>query len=137
VAAGVRVERWRYIDEVRTHEGRLLQVSTEISGRLESDWHNRLGDILHALLPAGSVTGAPKKKTVEIIRRVERYHRGYYTGVFGVYDGRDVFSGVLIRFLEQGPGARFTYKSGGGITMDSRPEDEYREMVEKVYVPLA
>lgn len=137
VARGVRVERWRYIDEVKTHEGRLLQVSSEITGRLEPDWYGRLGDIMAALLPAGSVTGAPKKKTVEIIRRVESYNRGFYTGVFGVYDGRDLSSGVLIRLVERDGRGGLVYKSGGGVTMDSVPEAEYRELVEKVYAPFA
>jgi para-aminobenzoate synthetase component I len=137
VSRGVTVERWRYLDEVRTGAGALLQVSTAISGRLDPDWPDRLGDILSALLPAGSVTGAPKKKTVEIIRRVETYERGYYTGIFGVFDGREVKSGVLIRFLERAADGGLAYKSGGGITIDSRAADEYRELVEKVYVPVA
>jgi para-aminobenzoate synthetase component 1 len=136
VARRIAVARWRYVDEVRTHEGRLLQASTEIVGELEAGWQNRLGDILRLLLPAGSVTGAPKKKTVEIIRRVETYERGFYTGVFGVFDGRDLASGVMIRFLERSGGG-LVYKSGGGITMDSEVNAEYRELTEKVYVPIA
>ncbi|MBN2351678.1 MAG: aminodeoxychorismate synthase component I [Spirochaetales bacterium] len=137
VARRIAVDRFRYIDEVVTHEGRLLQASTEISGELDDAWPDRLGDLLRALLPAGSVTGAPKKRTVEIIRSVEAYDRGYYTGVFGVFDGRDLASGVMIRFIERDAAGGLVFKSGGGITMDSDPAAEYREMVDKVYVPIA
>ncbi|HEQ71240.1 MAG TPA: aminodeoxychorismate synthase component I, partial [Spirochaetia bacterium] len=136
VARRVTVPRFRFLSEIRTHEGRLLQVSSEIRGRLDPAWHERLGDILCAMLPAGSVTGAPKQKTVEIIRRVEPYERGYYTGVFGVYDGTRLDSAVMIRFLERDGKRAFVYKSGGGITADSMAEKEYREMLEKVYVPI-
>ncbi len=137
VARRIAVDRFRYFDEVSTHEGRLLQASTEISGELEDGWSARLGDIMRALLPAGSVTGAPKRKTVEIIRSVENYDRGYYTGIFGVFDGRDLASGVMIRFIERDSSGGLVFKSGGGITMDSDPAAEYREMAEKVYVPIA
>jgi len=68
VAKKVRVDRFRYIDEIKTIRKNLLQVSSQISGELTPDWHNRIGDILFTLLPAGSISGAPKKKTVEIIK---------------------------------------------------------------------
>jgi para-aminobenzoate synthetase component 1 len=137
VAGRVRVRRWRYIDEVRTQAGRLLQVSTEIAGQLDPAWRDRLGDMLSLLLPAGSVTGAPKAKTVEIIKRAEPYERGYYTGIFGLFDGSDLSSGVMIRYIERDAAGGLVYKSGGGITIDSDPVAEYREMVDKVYVPIA
>jgi para-aminobenzoate synthetase component 1 len=136
VAKEVKVNRFRYVDEIETGTGRLLQVSSEITGRLPDDFRSRLGDILAALLPAGSVTGAPKPRTVEIIRTVETYARGYYTGVFGIFDGHNLDSAVLIRFLEQTPQG-LCYKSGGGITAKSRMMDEYHEMRQKIYVPTA
>lgn len=135
VAEEVSVVRYRYIDRVETHRGALLQVSSEISGRLPGDWRSRVGSILFELLPAGSVTGAPKRRTLEIIDEAENYDRGYYTGVAGWFDGERLDSGVLIRCLERTPdGLRF--KSGGGITAKSDCAAEYREMIEKVYVPL-
>ena len=88
------------------------------------------------MLPAGSITGAPKKKTVEIIREAETYRRGFYTGVMGYFDGNNLDSGVLIRFLEQGEDNRMIFKSGGGITFQSDVNDEYDEMKKKVYVPI-
>ena len=136
VAKRVSVESFRYIDRITTNDKELLQVSSKITGRLEPEYRMRIGDILFQLLPAGSVTGAPKKKTVEIIRAVESYDRGYYTGVFGCFDGTRLESGVMIRFIENSNGNLF-YKSGGGITAYSNAESEYMEMVNKVYVPLA
>lgn len=135
VATNVKVERFRYIDHLSTNNKNLLQVSSEISGLLEPDFASRIGDILFRLLPAGSVTGAPKEKTVEIITRVEGYERGYYTGVFGMFDGENLNSGVMIRFIEK-RGEQMIYKSGGGITSFSNAESEYQEMIDKIYVPV-
>jgi para-aminobenzoate synthetase component 1 len=135
VADNVKVERFRYIDRIQTNQKDLLQVSSEISGDLAQDYNEHLGDIFATLMPAGSVTGAPKQKTVEIIRCTENYNRGYYTGVAGYYDGKDVESFVMIRFIEQLNG-KFFYKSGGGITYLSKAEEEYREMMDKIYIPI-
>jgi para-aminobenzoate synthetase component 1 len=135
VAYDVRVTKFRYVDEIVTHQGRLLQVSSEIQGRLASNYFSLLGDILFAMLPAGSVTGAPKKKTVDIILETEIYQRGYYTGVFGVFDGHRLDSAVMIRFIEKTSDG-YVYKSGGGITSRSDPHDEYQELIEKIYVPV-
>jgi len=87
------------------------------------------------MLPAGSITGAPKKKTVEIIQKAEGYDRGYYTGIFGHFDGRDLDSAVAIRFIEK-QGEELIFKSGGGITFQSDWKKEYDEMQKKVYVPI-
>jgi para-aminobenzoate synthetase component 1 len=111
-------------------------VSSKITGRLPSDYRTRLGDIIFTLLPAGSICGAPKRKTVEIILENELDPRGYYTGIFGIYDGETLDSGVMIRFIEQRDGS-LIYRSGGGITAWSDPEMEYQELIDKIYVPLA
>ncbi|WP_298063223.1 aminodeoxychorismate synthase component I [uncultured Rikenella sp.] len=139
VAAGVKVARYRYVDRIRTHCGDLLQVSSEIRGQLSPDWHGRIGSVLFKLLPAGSVTGAPKPRTLEIIAEAETYDRGYYTGICGLFDGEKLDSGVMIRFLEQpvgGAEGEYLFKSGGGITHRSDRGAEYEEMKKKVYVPL-
>ncbi|NLN13588.1 MAG: aminodeoxychorismate synthase component I, partial [Arcobacter skirrowii] len=106
-----------------------------ISGNLDDNWSDNLGDILLALLPAGSITGTPKKSTIDILKKVENYNRGFYTGIFGVFDGKNLQSFVLIRFIEKIDG-EFFYKSGGGITSDSRVEDEYKELIDKIYLPF-
>jgi para-aminobenzoate synthetase component 1 len=136
VAKNVAVERYRYIDKIKTHEGEILQVSSAISGQLDKDWNRKIGDILFSMLPAGSVTGAPKIKTVEIIRQVEKMDRGYYTGICGIFDGESIDSSVMIRFIESRNGQMF-YRSGGGITFLSNAQNEYDELISKVYVPVA
>lgn len=135
-ATGVTVPRYRYLEELRTHRGSLLQMSSEICGRLPEDYPSQLGDLFFSLLPAGSITGAPKPRTVQIIREAETYDRGFYTGVTGYFDGRNLDSAVLIRFLEQQSGGVKVFKSGGGITFRSEVRNEYEEMKQKVYVPL-
>ena len=136
IASEVTVSRYRYIDELSTHTGALLQVSSEIRGRLAGNWQDQVGDSLFRLLPAGSITGAPKKKTVEIIAEAETYERGFYTGVMGYFDGKRLDSAVMIRFLEQQSDGSLVFKSGGGITSQSDLISEYDEMKQKVYVPI-
>ncbi|AKG73183.1 aminodeoxychorismate synthase component I [Salinicoccus halodurans] len=90
-----------------------------------------LPEIMDALFPCGSITGAPKAITMEIIEALENTPRGFYCGTLGMMfpDGTAVFN-VPIRtlYIEQG---RFIYGAGGGITYDSEPSDEYEEMLAK------
>lgn len=135
VASKVRVRRFKYIEKLKTHQGELLQMSSEITGKLPEDFRQSLGDILFRLLPAGSISGAPKKKTLEIIQQTESYERGFYTGVFGYSDGQNLDSAVAIRYIEK-VGNKLQFKSGGGITSMSDWNKEYEEMQKKVYVPV-
>jgi len=132
-AKEVRVERFRYLDRIKTRQREILQVSSEIVGQLPPDYFSKLGDIIFAMLPAGSCSGAPKRSTVNIIQQAEGESRGYYTGVFGIFDGRDFDSAVMIRFIEEQDGQKH-FRSGGGITAYSLWEDEYREALEKIYL---
>lgn len=134
VASNVKVEEFRYIQKIEAGEKELLQVSSHIVGDVTKDWHEKIGDILRALLPAGSISGAPKKSTLDIIEIVEKYERGFFSGVFGVYDGKSLDSGVMIRFIEKTKNG-YVYKSGGGITLDSNAKSEYHELLDKVYLP--
>lgn len=134
-ARNVRTERFRYIDRLVTSEREILQVSSEITGELPSGWRGRLGDIVLAMLPAGSIAGAPKASTLEVIRRAEPVPRGFYCGVFGYFDGRTLDSGVLIRFIEQDADGRRFFRSGGGVTAGSRWRREYDEVLAKIYLP--
>ncbi|MBT1703134.1 aminodeoxychorismate synthase component I [Chryseosolibacter indicus] len=133
IANEVKVEKFRYIDEIKTNTHHLLQVSSKIAGRLQPV--TALGTLLIKMLPAGSISGAPKRKTVEIIQEAEKEERGYYTGVMGMFDGKNLDSGVMIRFIEKKNGKYF-YRSGGGITVQSNCESEYQEALEKIYVPV-
>nr|WP_282189133.1 aminodeoxychorismate synthase component I [Maribellus sp. YY47] len=135
VAENVSVEKFRYLDRIQTRQRDLWQVSSKITGRLPEDYAPHIGDILFTLLPAGSVSGAPKKKTVEVIHAAENYQRGFYTGIFGYFDGRNLDSCVLIRYIENMDG-QLVYKSGGGITFMSDAKKEYEELLNKVYVPI-
>jgi para-aminobenzoate synthetase component 1 len=135
VSRRVRVKRFRYVDKILAGSRELLQVSSEIEAELGGGWRERLGDIIAAMLPAGSVTGAPKRSTCRIIAEAEGYERGFYTGIFGVFDGKRLDSGVMIRFIERVE-AGYLYKSGGGITIDSDPQKEYAELLEKIYLPI-
>jgi para-aminobenzoate synthetase component 1 len=132
VASKVRVSNFRYYEEIPTQNGMIGQVSSSIEGELPSDYASKIGSILYDLLPAGSVSGAPKKKTAELIASIERADRGYYTGIAGYFDGEHLDSCVLIRYL----GADNIYHSGGGITFQSDMASEYQEMINKVYVPV-
>lgn len=62
VAKEVKVDRFRYIDKINAGKTPLLQVSSCISGKLKENWFTDIGSTLMALLPAGSITGAPKKR---------------------------------------------------------------------------
>lgn len=135
VAKEVSVIKFRYIDTLKTNVKSLHQVSSEIRGKLSSDFHDRLGTLLFTLLPAGSVSGAPKPKTLEIIKEAELQDRGYYTGVFGIYDGKTLDSGVMIRYIEKTEDGSLQYRSGGGITAMSDLDSEYQELIDKIYVP--
>ena len=135
VAKNVEVTNYRYLDEVKTNDKTLLQVSSEIKGELNADYAENLGTIFDQLLPAGSICGAPKKKTIEIILQVEKYDRQFYSGVFGVFDGKDLDSAVMIRFIEKN-GDDLCFKSGGGITAKSEAKAEYEELIQKIYVPI-
>jgi para-aminobenzoate synthetase component 1 len=135
VSENVQVSKFRYIDRINTSNKDLLQVSSEIIGTLPDDWTSRLGDILISLLPAGSISGAPKQKTIKIIAEAEQEKRGYYTGVFGYFDGQSLDSGVMIRFIERHNNQLY-YRSGGGITTQSDEKTEYQEAIDKVYVPV-
>jgi para-aminobenzoate synthetase component 1 len=135
IAKNVCVRRFRYIDKIKTNNKNLLQVSSEIEGVLNSNYAENIGELIFSLLPAGSISGAPKKKTLQIIQEAENYTRGYYTGVFGIFDGQNLDSAVMIRFIETINGKLF-YKSGGGITAMSKMEEEYQELIDKIYVPI-
>ena len=135
VAEQVSVSRYRYIDKLQTNQGSILQTSSEIQGVLPDDYLTNLGSIIFRLLPAGSITGAPMKKTMQIIKEAETYDRGFFSVIMGYFDGMDLDSAVMIRFVEQ-EGGKMYFKSGGGITSQSDVENEYNEMKQKVYVPI-
>ncbi|GIL23527.1 MAG: putative PabA-like protein [Bacteroidota bacterium] len=135
VATQVTVKRFRYLERIKTNRNAILQVSSEIVGDLLPMYKDRIGSLLVKLLPAGSVSGAPKEKTMQVIRAAEQESRKYYTGIFGYFDGENLDSCVNIRFMEQQGDAIF-YRSGGGVTARSNWQNEYQEVIQKIYVPV-
>jgi para-aminobenzoate synthetase component 1 len=135
IGSNVKVEKFRYVEKIKAGKKELLQVSSKITAKLPEDWRDNIGTLLAQLLPAGSITGTPKKSTVGIINDIENFDRGFYTGVFGVFDGESLRSGVMIRFIEK-VDDKLYYKSGGGITIDSDAKSEYDELVDKIYLPF-
>ncbi|MFQ3675869.1 MAG: aminodeoxychorismate synthase component I [Endomicrobiia bacterium] len=135
VANNVKVENYRYLETIYTNESTLFQTSTCISGNLPHNFKTHLGEILFSMLPAGSITGAPKKKTIEIIKQTETHVRDFYTGIMGVFDGEIFDSCVIIRYIEK-KNNKYFYKSGGGITFLSDLHNEFNELCAKIYVPI-
>lgn len=136
VAKQVRVANYRYLERIETPRGGLLQTSSEIGGWLPENWRSELGSIINRLLPAGSVSGAPKPATTALIRAAEGRPRGYYCGVGVYFNGKTVDSCVLIRFIEKNQKEGHLFWAGGGITARSRWENEYAELRSKVRIPL-
>lgn len=135
VANEVKVDQFQHIDFIKTQQKDLFAMSSEISGNIKPEFEGKIGSLMKKLLPAGSILGAPKPKTLEIILDAEGYDRGYYTGVCGWFDGKNLDSCVMIRFIEKENNTLY-FKSGGGITHMSKLEDEYQEMKNKIYVPI-
>jgi len=135
IATDVRVDKYRYIDYISNNTGKIIQTSSQISGQLSSDYRQHIGDIIASQLPAGSITGAPKKKTVDIIAEAEDYQRGFYTGTMGICINGNIDSAVMIRFIEKKED-EYVFKTGGGITSKSDYNKEYNEIKQKIYVPI-
>ena len=136
VTTQTRVTDYRYFHKIATSSRGLIQTSSKIGGQLPPDWRATLGDLLARLLPAGSVSGAPKPATLDLIRRAEGQPRGYYCGIAGHFDGTTLDTCVLIRFIEQQADGGYVFRSGGGITARSTWREEYAELCAKVRIPL-
>lgn len=96
--------------------------------------NSSLSDVFQALFPCGSITGAPKIATMEIIKKVEKQSRGVYCGAIGILvpQGPSIFN-VAIRTLQMEE-TKAIYGVGGGITWDSNWESEYEETKQKAAV---
>lgn len=135
ISSNVQTTRFRYIDRLETNNKCLLQVSSEVVGELEECYMSHMGDILFRLLPAGSIAGSPKEAALDLISDAEGIDRGYYCGIAGYFDGKELDTAVLIRFIER-DGENIYFRSGGGVTVNSVCEDEYQEVQNKIYLPF-
>ena len=114
--------------KVETHPT-VHHLVANVSGRLRPDCD--VIDSLRAMLPGGSITGAPKIRAMQIIDELERTRRGVYTGAIGYigFDGNCDLN-IAIRTILCAHGQAF-YNVGGGIVWDSDPESEYQETLDK------
>ncbi|CAA9375630.1 MAG: Anthranilate synthase, aminase component @ Para-aminobenzoate synthase, aminase component [uncultured Nocardioides sp.] len=111
--------------QVESYES-VHQLVTEVTGRLRADVSTMTA--LRALFPAGSMTGAPKRRTMEIIDDVEETARGAYAGAFGWISGDGPADlGVVIRSMMTAGDGTWTMGTGGGITVRSDVGEEWEE----------
>ncbi|WP_198945078.1 chorismate-binding protein, partial [Brevirhabdus pacifica] len=115
--------------EVETY-ATVHQMVSRVTGELRAG--TGLADIMRALFPCGSITGAPKIRAMEIIVELEHAARDVYCGSIGwaAPDGASSFN-VAIRTLTLFDDGRARLNAGGGIVADSTPEDEYQEALWK------
>ena len=147
-----RSENMMIVDLLRNDMNRISKIGSEDVKRLcqveqySTVWqmtstietqllpNSSLSDVFQALFPCGSITGAPKIATMEIIKKVEKQPRGVYCGAIGILvpQGPSIFN-VAIRTLQM-EGTKAIYGVGGGITWDSNWEAEYEETKQKAAV---
>ena len=107
----------------------VMHLVSHVEGQLSDDYSNY--DALRACFPAGTVSGAPKIRAMEIISDLERDKRGPYAGAVGYFDfAGNMDTAIAIRTLVVKDGMAHA-QAGGGIVYDSQPESEYDETVHK------
>ncbi|HWV14677.1 MAG TPA: anthranilate synthase component I family protein [Cellvibrio sp.] len=123
----VVVERYRYIEYCKD----VMHLATDVTGKLAAD--KTALDLMRAASPAGTMSGAPKIRSINIIQEVEGDARGFYSGNIGFVnlDGSADFS-IIIRSVTFA-GDRVQLRAGAGIVLDSVAEDEYEECLRKMY----
>ncbi len=114
--------------EVEKYET-LFQLTSTVTGKLQK---NKTSEIIKNLFPCGSITGAPKIKTMEIINRLEKEPRGIYTGTIGLLTNKKAVFNVAIRTLTlEKKNGKAEFGLGSGIVWDSAPENEFDEVLLK------
>jgi anthranilate/para-aminobenzoate synthase component I len=114
-----------------TRHPTLFHLESTVWGTLRA----RVGlrDLFAAMFPGGSVTGAPKRRALEIIAELENRPRGIYCGAMGWIDCRgDAELNLPIRTATVHDDGRYSFHGGGGIVADSQPEQEWRELNDKI-----
>ncbi|WP_440769400.1 anthranilate synthase component I family protein [Natronorubrum sp. DTA28] len=121
----VEVDEYRRIDRY----SEVMHLVSNVTGRLRPD--ETLADAVGAVFPGGTITGAPKPRTMEIIEELEATRRGPYTGSMGIFgfDGRATLN-IVIRTLVR-HGEEYHLRVGAGIVHDSEPDLEYDETLDK------
>jgi len=121
----VEVSEYRCVDRY----SEVMHLVSLVEGRLRPD--RDLADAIAAVFPGGTITGAPKPRTMEIIDEVEATRRGPYTGSIGIFgfDGRATLN-IVIRTLVRS-GEEYHLRVGAGVVHDSVPDQEYEETLDK------
>ena len=127
-----------HVDELMTVErySHVMHLTSQVSGRLRPG----LGpvDVLRATLPAGTLSGAPKVRAMQIIDELEPTKRGVYGGVVGYLDfSGNLDSAIAIRTMVVRPGGKASVQAGAGIVADSDPATEDAECLHKAAALLA
>ncbi|WP_276736246.1 anthranilate synthase component I family protein [Bacillus sp. (in: firmicutes)] len=109
----------------------VMHIVSNVQGELQ-DGYDAV-DIIHAVFPGGTITGAPKVRTMEIIEELEPTRRGLYTGSIGWFGyNHDLQFNIVIRTIYATGGQAFM-QSGAGVVIDSVPKHEYRESFKKAF----
>jgi anthranilate synthase component 1 len=122
----VKVDQFMVIEKY----SHVMHIVSNISGKLRSDVTPI--EALYACFPAGTVTGAPKIRAMEIIAELEPTKRGIYAGAVGYVDfSGNLDSCIAIRTIVM-KGNKAYFQAGAGIVYDSSPENEYQETLDKL-----
>lgn len=121
----VAVSEYRRVD----HYAEVMHLVSKIEGRLREG--TSLDEVLAAVFPGGTITGAPKPRTMEIIEELETTRRGPYTGSIGLFGFDDratlnITIRTLVRVAEE-----YHLRVGAGVVHDSIPDREYDETMDK------
>jgi len=122
----VNVKKYKEIQ----HFSHVLHIVSEVVGEIESK--DKAIDIFASTFPAGTLSGAPKHRALQLINRDERFDRSFYGGTIGILSlTGDINTAITIRsFLSQN--GKLQYQAGAGIVVDSVPETELREVDNKL-----
>jgi anthranilate synthase component 1 len=126
------------VDEFMTVErySHIMHLTSQVTGRLRED--SGPIDVLRATLPAGTLSGAPKVRAMQIIDELEPTKRGIYGGVVGYLDfSGNLDTAIAIRTMVVAPDGRASVQAGAGIVADSDPETEDAECAHKAAALLA
>jgi anthranilate synthase component I len=127
-----------HVDELMTleHYSHVMHLTSQVSGTL-ADEKGPI-DVLRATFPAGTVSGAPKVRAMEIIDELEDAKRGPYAGVIGYFDfSGNLDTAIAIRTMVVAPDGRASVQAGAGIVADSDPAAEDAECLSKAGSILA
>ncbi|HEB62444.1 MAG TPA: anthranilate synthase component I family protein [Bacteroidetes bacterium] len=122
----VKVEKYKEIQ----HFSHVIHIVSEVSGKVDDK--KQAIDIFGATFPAGTLSGAPKYRALELIHKDEKYERSFYGGTIGIISlSGDINTAITIRSILSQNGV-LQYQAGAGIVVDSVPESELKEVDNKL-----